>query len=106
MKNEHDMDLNRLFAGRGEVEQDEMFVVRVSKRIALRRYARRVVKTLFVGAGLAILAALIPRPMDLTYSIALGSDLFACGVVALAVSPVGWAIGGGVGLFFFLRTRS
>jgi cell shape-determining protein MreD len=106
MKNEHDMDLVCLFAERREPGQDEIFAERVSKRIALLRCAHRVMQILLAGLGVAILAALTPWLMGLTGYIALGSNPFAQSVVAVILSPVGWAIGGGVGLFFFLQTRS
>lgn len=106
MKNEHDMDLMRLFAESRELAHDEIFVERVSKRIVLLRRVHRVMQTILAFAGAAILAALTPYLMDLTGYIALGSNLIADNVAAVLLSPAGWAIGGGAGLFFFLRTRS
>ena len=106
MKNEHDMDLVRLFAERPEPAEDEIFVERVSKRIALLRRTHRVMQILFAGLGVAILVALTPWLMGLTGYIALGSNLFAYGVLAVMLSPVGWTIGGGMGFFLFLKTRS
>ena len=106
MKNEHDMDLVRLFAERPEPAEGDIFAERVSKRIALLRCTRRVTQILLAGLGVVILAALTPWLMGLTGYIALGSNLFAHSVVVVILSPVGWAIGSGVGLFFFLQTRS
>lgn len=106
MKNELDMDLVRLFAEKSEPAQGEIFAERVSKRIARHRCAHRVMQILLAGLGVAILAALTPWLMGLTGYIALGSSLLANSVVAVILSPVGWAIGGGVGLSFFLKTRS
>lgn len=106
MKNEYDMDLVRLFAGRLEPAQGEIFAERVSKRISMLRCKHRVMQILLAGLGVTILAALTPWLMGLTEYIALGSNLFAQSVVVVILSPVGWAIGGGVGLFFFLQTRS
>jgi cell shape-determining protein MreD len=106
MKNEHDMDLVRLFEERHEPAQDEIFVKRVSKRIALLRFTHRAVQILLVGAGVAILAVLTPWLMGAASYITLGPNLFAYSVVAMILSPVGWAIGGGAGLFFFLQMRS
>jgi hypothetical protein len=44
--------------------------------------------------------------MGLTGYIAFGSNLFAHSVVDVVLSPFGWAIGSGAGLFFFLQKRS
>jgi cell shape-determining protein MreD len=106
MKNEHDMDLVRLFEERSEPAQDEIFVKRVSKRIVRLRFTHRAIQILLAGLGVVILAILTPWLMDLTGYITLGSTLFAHSVVAMILSPAGWAIGGGVGLFFFLQKRS
>ncbi len=101
-----DADLYRVFSEIGEVEQDEMFVNRVSKVIARRRYTRLAAKTLCAGVALVIVCALMPVLLDLTYGIALGSDIFVRGIIVAVLSPVGYAIGGGAGLLFFLRMRS
>ena len=106
MKNDHDKDLFRLFEEIHEPDQDEIFVERVSKRIVRHRCAHRVMLILLAFVGAAILAALTPWLMDLTGYIALGSSLLGHSVVAVSISPVGWAIGAGVGLSFFLKTRS
>jgi hypothetical protein len=106
MKNEHDMDLVRLFEERREPAEDEIFVKRVSKRIVLLRLTHRATQILLVGVSVAILAILTPWLMGLTRYMALGSNLFALSVVALILSPAGWAIGVGAGLVFFLQTRS
>ena len=106
MKNEHDMDLVRLFAERPEPAEGEIFAERVSKRIALLRYTHRVKQILLAGLGVVVLAVLTPWLVNLTGYIAVGSNLFAHCVAAMILSPVGWAIGGGVGLFFFFQTRS
>ena len=105
MKNEHDMDLVRLFAEKSEPAQGEVFVEQVSKRIARYRCAHRAMLILLAFAGAAILGALTPWLIDLTRYIALGTNLFAHSVVAMILSPVGCPIGFGVGLFFFLKTR-
>jgi len=105
MNNEPEMDLYRVFAERDEIAQGELFVERVSKRIALLRWVRRGMHILLAGAGLVMLAALTPRLIDLTTYISLGSNLFADSVVVVILSPAGWLIGGGIGLFFLLRTR-
>ena len=106
MKNDHDMDLIRLFEEIREPVQDEIFVERVSKRIVLLRYSHRVTQILLLSSGMAILAVLTPWLIGLTGYIALGSSLLANSVVAVIISPVGWAIGGGVGLAFFLQKRA
>jgi nucleoside permease NupC len=106
MKNDHDMDLLRLFEEIREPGQDEIFVGGVSKRIARHRGANRVMLILLSFVGAAILAALTPWLMGLTGYIALGSSLLANSVLAVIISPVGWAIGGGVGLYSFLQSRS
>ena len=106
MKNDHDMDLIRLFEEIREPARDELFVARVSKRMVLRRYVRRVMQILITLTGAVILAVLTPRLMELIGYITLGSSLIANIALALILSPVGWAIGGGVGLTFFLKTRS
>ena len=106
MKNELDMDLGRLFAEKSEPPQGEIFVKRVSKRIMLRRYSHRVMQILIAFAGATILAVLTPWLINLTGYIALGSNLLANSALALILSPVGWAIGSGVGLSLFLKTRS
>jgi cell shape-determining protein MreD len=106
MKNEHDMDLVRLFAERPEPARGEIFAKRVSKRIALLRCTHRVMQILLAGLGVAILAVLEPWLMGLTGYIAFGSNLFAHSVVDVVLSPFGWAIGSGAGLFFFLQKRS
>ena len=106
MKNEHDMNLVCLFKERREPSQDEIFVKRVSKRIVLLRFTHRAMQILLAGLGVVILAILTPRLVGLTGYITLGSNLFAHRVAAMILSPAGWAIGGGAGLFFFLQTRS
>jgi hypothetical protein len=106
MKNEHDMDLVRLFEERYEPAQDEIFVKRVSKRIALLRFTHRAIQILLVGVGVAILTILTPMLMGLSSYVALGSNLFTHSVLLVILSPAGWAIGGGAGLFFFLQMRS
>jgi hypothetical protein len=105
MKNELDMELVRLFAGKSEPAQGEIFVERVSKRIARHRRAHRVMMILLAFAGAAILAAVTPWLMGLTGYIVLGTSLFAHSVVLLILSPVGCSIGGGVGLLFFFKAR-
>jgi hypothetical protein len=106
MKDEHDMDLTHLFKERSEPPQDEIFVKRVSKRIALLRFTHRAMQIFVAGLGVAMLAILMPWLMSLTGYITIGSNLFALSIVALILSPAGWAIGVGAGLFFFLQTRS
>ena len=106
MKNELDMDLVRLFAEKSEPAQGEIFVELVSKLIVRLRYAHRVMLILLALAGAAILAVLTPWLIGLTGYIALGSNLLANSVLAVILSPAGWAIGGGVGLSLFLKTRS
>ena len=105
MKNEHDMDLVRLFAEKSEPAQGEVFVEQVSKRIARYRCAHRAMLILLAFAGAAILGALTPWLIDLTRYIALGTSLFAYNVVTVILFSVGCSIGGGMGLFFFLRPR-
>jgi hypothetical protein len=106
MKNEHDMDLMCLFEERREPAQGEIFVKRVSKRIALLRFTHRAMQILFAGVGVVILAILTPWLTGLTGYITIGSNLLAYSIAAMILSPVGWAIGGGAGLVFFLQTRS
>ncbi len=106
MKEEDEKDLDSLFLEAGEVERDEVFVHRVSKRIALRRCARLGMKTVFAGVALAVLAWQMPVLTDLTYGIAVGSGFLARSIVAVALSPIGCVIGGGAGLILFLRLRS
>ena len=106
MKNDDDMDLFHLFEEIREPVQDEIFVEGVSRRIARQRWANRVKLILLAFAGAAILAALTPWLMRLTGYIALGSGLLADSALAVIISPVGWVIGGGVGLYSFLQSRS
>jgi hypothetical protein len=105
MNNEPEMDLYRVFAKRDEIAHGKPFVERVTKRIALLRWVRRGMHILLAGVATALLAALTPRLIDLTTYISLGSNRFADSVVAVILSPAGWLIGGGIGLFFLLRTR-
>ena len=105
MKNELDMELVHLFAEKSEPAQGEIFVERVSKRIARHRCVHRVMLILLAFAGAAILAVLTPWLIGLTGYILLVSSLLAYSVVAVILSPVGWAIGGGVGLTLSLKTR-
>ncbi len=106
MKNDYDMDLNRLFADTGEPARDEAFVERVSRRITLSRWGRRVTRVLLVGAGVVMLALLTPWVMGLTGYVALGSNIFASSIVAMVFSPVGWVLGGVAGLFAFFQSRA
>ena len=105
MKNEHDIDLVRLFAEKSEPAQGEIFVEQVSKRIARHRFARRVMLIFLAFAGAAILGALTPWLIDLTRYIALGTSLFAYSVVTVILFSVGCSIGGGMGLLFLLKAR-
>jgi cell shape-determining protein MreD len=105
MKNEPDIDLIRLFAEKGAPPQGEIFVERVSNRIARRRFAHRVTLILVALALVSILAVLTPWLMGLTGYIALGSGLLADSVAAVILSPVAWAVVGGVGLSIFLQIR-
>lgn len=105
MNNEPDRDLYRMFAEKDEVVHGELFVERVSKRIALLRWVRRGMHILLAGVVTTLLAALTPTLIDLTTYITLGSNRFADSVVVVLLSPAGWIIGGGIGLFFLLRTR-
>jgi len=104
MNNDHDMDLIRLFEENREPAPDEVFVRRVAKRIALLRYFQWVTRILLVLAGGATLALAKSWLMDLTSYIALGSSLVTNSVVTVFFSPAGWAIGGALGLPFFLKT--
>jgi hypothetical protein len=106
MKTKNRLDLDRLFSTIPELSEDEMFVGRVYRRIRLRRCARLALKALCALAVLAVVAGLMPVLTDLTYLIARGSDLFTNAVAAVALSPIGYLIGGGTGLVFFLRMRS
>jgi hypothetical protein len=106
MKNEHDMNLVGLFAERREPAEGDIFAKRVSKRIALLRRTHRIKQIFFAGLGVVILAILTPWLMGITGYIALGSNLFAHSVLIIILSPAGWAIGGVLGLFFFLQKRS
>lgn len=106
MKNETDMDLIRMFAEVGEPAHGDVFVERVSKRIALLRYGHRVMQIVLAGVGVAILVLLTPWVMGLAGYMALGSNFLANGVTAVIFSPVGCVLGGAVGLFFFFQTRS
>jgi len=106
MKNDHDMDLFRLFGKIREPVQDEIFVERVTKRITRHRCAHRVMLILFAFVGAAVLAVLTPWLMVLTGHIVIGTNLFAHSVVAVILSRVGCTIGGGVGLFLFFKAHS
>ena len=106
MKNDDDMDLYRLFGEIPEPVQDEIFVERVTRRITRHRRAQRAVIILLSFAGAAILAMLTPWLTVLTGHIAIGTSLFAPTAMAVILSPIGCSIGGGVGLFLFLRVRS
>ena len=106
MKNDHDLELIRRFGEIREPSQDELFVERVTKRIARHRYAHRVMLILLAFVGAAILAVLTPWLIALTGHITMGTNLFAHGVVAAILSPAGCSIGGAVGLFLFFKARS
>ena len=86
--------------------EGDIFAKRVSKRIALFRRTHRIKQIFLAGLGVVILAILTPRLVGLTGYITLGSNLFAYSIMAIILSPAGWAIGGGAGLFFFLQKRS
>ncbi len=105
MKNDPETDLIRLFGEVDEPGEGEVFVERVSGRIGLVRFARRVMQVAFAVVGMAMLAFLTPWMMDLTGYVALGSNVLTRGVVVMIFSPVGCAIGGAAGLFVFLRRR-
>ena len=105
MKNENDRDLSRLFTEMGEPPHGEIFVERVTRRIALLRYAQRVMQIFLAFAGAAFLAVLTPWLIDLTGSIALVSNLFADSVVVVSLSPFFWIVGLGAGMFLFLKTH-
>ena len=106
MNNEIDMDLVRMFAEKGEPLDGEAFVAGVSGRIARRRYANWAVIFAMVALlsimGAAFLSLLTPWLMSVTGYVVLGSNTLA----KMFAAPVGWAIGGGVGLVFFVKTRS
>ncbi len=105
MNNDYDADLRRLFAKMPEPAEGEIFTERVSRRMARHRWAHRVIQILLAGLGVVILAALTPWLMSLTGHIALGSDFLANCVLAVILSPAGWAIGGWLGLLVFLKAR-
>ena len=105
MKNDDDMGLYRLFGELPEPVQDEIFIERVTRRMARYRWAQRVVFILLAFAGAAILAMLTPWLTVLTRHIAIGTSLFAPTAMAVILSPIGCSIGGGVGLFLFLKAR-
>ena len=100
MANQQDLDLERLFADSAEQVEDDIFVERVSGKITQRRRMRGGLKVL-----VAVLATLLTVLLGLNDFFATGTGLLAQVVVALALSPAGWVIGGGAGLFVFLRAR-
>ena len=106
MDNDHDLDLTRLFDQIPEPAPDEAFVRRVTKRIVLLRYSQRVTPILLVLVGAAALILAKPWLMSATRGIALGSGLVTSYIVAVLLSPAGWAIGCALGLPFLLRTLS
>lgn len=105
MSKDFETDLRRLFAEIPEPDGGEEFTRRVSGRIARRRLARRAVRALLAGSGLAALALLGPWAEDLTRYITLGSDYLTDSTLAVILSPAGWALSGALGLLVILRAR-
>ena len=105
MKNDDDLTLYRLFDEMREPHQDEVFVEKVTGQIARYRFIRRAMLIL-VFAAAAILAALTPWLTVLTGYVAMGTKLFIPDLMTVILSPIGCSIGGGMGLFLFLRARS
>jgi hypothetical protein len=104
MENDYDMELYRLFGEIPEPDKDEVFVERVSGRIARYRFTSRVMLILLAFAGAVILAVLTPWLITLTGHIAMGTNLLAQSAAILVSSPVGWSIGGGgLGLYFIFK---
>jgi|GEM_PF-3247999 len=106
MRNDFDADLRRLFAEMDEPGKGEVFTGLVSRRVALRRRTRLAGRLLLAGLGVAVLAFLTPWLTGLTGYLTLGWNFLANFILALGLSPAGWAIGGSVGLLIFNRARS
>ncbi|MEE8399798.1 MAG: hypothetical protein V3S89_12385 [Desulfobacterales bacterium] len=105
MKDDDDMELYRLFDEIRVPPQDEVFVEKVTRQIARHRLIHRATLIL-VLAGAAVLAALTPWLTVLTGYVATGTKLFIPDLMTVILSPIGCSIGGGMGLFLFLRARS
>lgn len=105
MEHESDMELMRLFAEKGEPGPDEAFVGRVSRRIRRHRNAQRILMAVIAAASVAVLAVLGPWLMEGISYITLGTTFFARTVVGLLFSPVGFSVGGSLGLFLFIKMR-
>jgi hypothetical protein len=104
MENDYDMELYRLIGKISKPDQDEVFVERVSGRIARHRFTCRVMHILLAFAGVVILAVLTPWLITLTGRIAMGINLLAQSAAILLSSPIGWSIGGGgLGLYFIFK---
>jgi hypothetical protein len=106
MNHERDMDLVRLFAEQGEPAEGEVFTEQVTSRIKFLRRSRGVRKILMAIAGMIMLTILTPSLIDLTGYIVFGSNLLTVIMLTIVLSPVGWTLGGGFGIFFFLRMRA
>ena len=106
MKNDDDMALYRLFDEIPKPDQDEVFIEQVTRGIARHRCIHRVMLILLAFVGAAILAVLTPWLTVLTGHIAIGTNLFVPTAMAVILSPIGCSIGGGLGLFLFLKARS
>ena len=100
MEKDHDLDLAGLFDDSPAPSDGEAFVRRFSQRITTRRYLRRAFKPALASA--VVVTALL---MSLTGFLATGANLFAQVMTSLFLTPAGLVLGGGAGLFFFLRAR-
>ena len=101
---ENGMGLDRLFSELPEPGKGEAFIRRVLRRIALRRYTKRLLLILLAGLGIAILSALTPWLMRETGHIVIGV-LSAASVVAVTISRIGWVLGLVVVIFVLVKSR-
>lgn len=108
MSNDFDQDreLKLAFARTPEPEADRDFTVNVMRRVNIRRRSRLIGRITLACLVLALAAALSPWLAGLTAHLALGYGVLAKFALVLAITPVGWAIGGAMGLVVILRARS
>jgi len=105
MTQEFDMELARLFDEKAGPAPDETFTKGVAGRIARHRRVHRIKLLLLAISGAALLAVLTPWLAGLTSYMAIVSSFISYSVVAVILSPVGWVMGGWIGLNLFLKMR-
>jgi hypothetical protein len=99
MREDFDMDLQRLFAEGREHPGDEVFVERVASRIASHRRARLLWKIGLVIGLFLIVVPLAPLAVALAMVVADGSGLLITAVDALLGSSDGFLIVAGIGAY-------